>query len=595
VDSDVDSDVTAVHNVTDHLRQHAAGHPGRPAIVTHEGDSISYGQLADRVSALAHHLIDTGCAAGGRLGLWFADGDWIGFATAYFAALASGATAVVLPSDADGRAPRRLADDAGLTATLGALDSSPLGAVAELPHIRSGEEAEGRHSPDRWPTPAGPGAPGGDVIFTSGSTGRPKPVAARQGHLSRLATAYRARPAGPAVLANGFSHSSALGTRVGLLYAVSRGITMATCVPFDAKAFLRLTDRHRAASAVLPAATAHTLLRAVGAEDAPRPGTLRRLRFGADHLNPAVHRELAAALPWCEVLNVYGLTEAGEAHLVITTDDCHLGPGGHPARGTEVRVLADDGSWAAPGRRGVICLRGPLDPMSYVGDRRLSASTWRDGWTVTRDYGWLDRDGRVHIESRGESIARIGGRSIATADVRAALESHPGVAAAAVVPMEHQTLGQTLAAVVEPAQPAEPADADERFDVSDLAQFLRGALPAHAVPPVILPVAHIPLARTGKPSPTAIREIVRRASAPAFGPCETEMEKLVATVWTSVLRLSAPVSRDDSFVRLGGDSMAAVEVLTMLEEELGDEIPSDVIHTARTLGELARGLEGRGT
>jgi acyl-CoA synthetase (AMP-forming)/AMP-acid ligase II/acyl carrier protein len=583
--TDVDSDLTAVRNVTDHLRQHATGHPGRPAIVTHEGDSVSYGQLAGHVSDLAHHLIDTGHAAGGRLGLWFADGDWIGFATAYFAALASGATAVVLPSDADDRTLRQLSDDAGLTATLAGPDSSPLGALADLPHIRSGEEGKG-HSRDSWPTP--PADPA-DVIFTSGSTGRPKPVAARQGYLSHLATAYRRRPDGPGVLANGFSHSSALGTRVGLLYAVSRGITMATCVPFEARAFLGLAGRHQAASALLPAATAHTLLRAVEAEDAPRPGTLRRLRFGADHLNPAVHRALAAALPWCEVLNVYGLTEAGDAHLVVTTDDCDLGPGGRLARGTEVRVLADDGTWAAPGRRGAICLRGPLDEMSYAGDRRLTASTWRDGWTVTRDRGWLDGDGRVRIESRGESIARIGGRSIATADVRAALESHPVVAAAAVVAMEHRTLGQTLAAVVEPAEP------DERFDEADLTAFLRGALPAHAVPPVILPVARIPLARTGKPSPTAIRELVRRASAPAFRPCETEMEKLVATVWTGVLRLSTPVSRDDSFVRLGGDSMAAVEVLTTLEEELGDEIPSDVIHTARTLGELARRLEGRGT
>ncbi len=584
----------AVHDLIDPLRRHAARHPERPAIVTHEGDSVSYGQLADRVSSLAHHLVDSGHAAGGRLGLWFEEGDWIGFAASYFAALASGATAVVLPSDADGRALRLLSDDAGVTATLAAHDTSPLGAVADLPHIRSGAEREGvagaqRSAPPAVPS-AGPNAPG-DVIFTSGSTGRPKPVAASRGHLSRLATAYRARPAGPEILANGFSYSSALGTRVGLLYAVSRGITMATCTPFDARAFLDLAHRHRAASAVLPAATAHALLRALGAEDAPRPGTLRRLRFGADHLNPTVHRELAATLPWCEILNVYGLTEAGDAHLVITAGDCHLGPGGRPARGTEVRVLADDGSWAGPGQPGAICLRGPLEPMSYAGDRRLTASTWRDGWTVTGDRGRLDGDGRVRMESRGEFIARIGGRSIASADVRGALESHPGIAAAAVVAMPHQTLGQTLAAVVETA---EPAGTDTRPVEADLVEFLRGTLPAHAVPSVILPVARIPLARTGKPSPDAIRELVRRASAPAFRPCETELEQLVATVWTRVLRLSAPVGPADSFVRLGGDSMSAVEVLALLEEELGDEIPSDVVLSARTLGELAGALEGRG-
>jgi acyl-CoA synthetase (AMP-forming)/AMP-acid ligase II/acyl carrier protein len=303
-----------------------------------------------------------------------------------------------------------------------------------------------------------------------------------------------------------------------------------------------------------------------------------------------VHRELAAALPGCEVLNVFGLTEAGDAHLVITADDCHLGPGGRPARGTEVRVLAEDGSWAAPGQPGAICLRGPLEPMSYVGDRRLTASTWRDGWTVTGDRGRLDDDGRVRLESRAEFIARIGGRSIATADVRDALESHPDIAAAAVVTLPHQTLGQTLVAVVETA---EPVGAGRHPDEADLMEFVRGSLPGHAVPSVILPVGQIPLARTGKPSPAAIRELVRRASASARRPCETELEKLVATVWTSVLGLSAPVGPDDSFVRLGGDSMTAVEVLAILEEELGDEIPSDVILSARTLGELARGLEGR--
>jgi acyl carrier protein len=223
--------------------------------------------------------------------------------------------------------------------------------------------------------------------------------------------------------------------------------------------------------------------------------------------------------------------------------------------------------------------------MSYLGNRTLTASTWRDGWTVTNDRGRLDEDGRVRIESRGESIVRIGGRSIATSDVRGALESHPGVAAAAVVAMPHPTLGQTLAAVVEPTGSAGP-------EATELAEFLRGTLPAHAVPPVILAVARIPLARTGKPSPDAIRELVHRASAPAFRSCETELEKLVATVWTSVLRLTAPVGPDDSFINLGGDSLTAVEVLTTLEEELGYEIPSHVILAARTLGELARELAG---
>ncbi|GLY04042.1 MULTISPECIES: acyl carrier protein [Actinoplanes] len=51
-----------------------------------------------------------------------------------------------------------------------------------------------------------------------------------------------------------------------------------------------------------------------------------------------------------------------------------------------------------------------------------------------------------------------------------------------------------------------------------------------------------------------------------------------------------PVTADDNFFDLGGDSVAAVEFATLLEDARGDEVDPELVMAARSLAALARSL-----
>jgi thioesterase domain-containing protein/acyl carrier protein len=66
-------------------------------------------------------------------------------------------------------------------------------------------------------------------------------------------------------------------------------------------------------------------------------------------------------------------------------------------------------------------------------------------------------------------------------------------------------------------------------------------------------------------------------------------EKLAA-IWSQSLGLSQADPADDFFA-LGGDSLAAVQLLLTIEREFGRRLPATVLHEAPTLAALARVLE----
>jgi fatty-acyl-CoA synthase len=78
---------------------------------------------------------------------------------------------------------------------------------------------------------------------------------------------------------------------------------------------------------------------------------------------------------------IYGMTEVGgvatatrEAEALSHPDSCGIG-----SIFTEVAVMADDGSLAAPGQQGEIVVRGPGVTPGYFDDPQSTAAAIRDG------------------------------------------------------------------------------------------------------------------------------------------------------------------------------------------------------------------------
>lgn len=140
----------------------------------------------------------------------------------------------------------------------------------------------------------------------------------------------------------------------------------------------------------------------------------------------------------------------------------HPGSVGRPV-GCEVRILAEDGSWAAPGRVGEVFLRVPsIGQPSYLGQGQPLPE--RDGFLSLGDAGYLDNEGYLYLVGRRSEMINVGGVKVYPAEVEHVLSSHPAIFDAAVTGRQHADLGQSVHAMIvlrDPKRPPLVAELDE--------------------------------------------------------------------------------------------------------------------------------------
>jgi bile acid-coenzyme A ligase len=149
------------------------------------------------------------------------------------------------------------------------------------------------------------------------------------------------------------------------------------------------------------------------------------------------------------VHELYAGTE-GQAMTWITGRQWleHPGSVGRPVGGAEMVAFDNQMRPLPPGQTGEIFMRAPAQPgptYEYVGAQRRE----HDGWESLGDLGWVDSDGFVYIADRRTDMIVSGGANVYPAEVEAALEEHPDIAAAVVVGLPDDDLGARVHAIVE--------------------------------------------------------------------------------------------------------------------------------------------------
>ena len=166
----------------------------------------------------------------------------------------------------------------------------------------------------------------------------------------------------------------------------------------------------------------------------------------------------------------------------------------------------------------------------------VSAPQIRDqGYVRTTDLARIDADGFVYILGRSDHAIIRGGFKVLPDDVRAALERHEAVRAAAVFGRNDQRLGAVPVAVVELREAASGVDAD------DLIAFLEPRLARYELPAEIQLVDALPRTESGKAN---LAELIERFADPApESAAESAPES--ASTGPSSPRPSPPSSRRD--------------------------------------------------
>ncbi|HUL32873.1 MAG TPA: AMP-binding protein [Candidatus Eisenbacteria bacterium] len=124
---------------------------------------------------------------------------------------------------------------------------------------------------------------------------------------------------------------------------------------------------------------------------------------------------------------------------------------GRPLCGTEVRIVAPDGSLCPEAAPGEIHVRAPSLFSGYWGARGFQTHSLNDGWHATGDFGFLSGC-ELFVIGRFKDIIIVGGNNIFPEDVEAAVNTLDGIYPGRVVAfgVEDPEIGtQSLAVVAE--------------------------------------------------------------------------------------------------------------------------------------------------
>nr|WSW49047.1 non-ribosomal peptide synthetase [Streptomyces sp. NBC_01001] len=578
--------------VVELFRAQAARTPGAPAL-DGPGGVVTYAELDRRSDAVAAGLLRRGIGREDLVGL-VVDRTPAGVC-ALWGILKAGAAYVPLdPAHPAARTAEILrACGARLCLTQRHL-AEPLGALTPCPLLLAEDLVTG--PPLARPVPPAPALEDlAYVIHTSGSTGRPKGVQIEHRALAGFVRWMTQVCRVDAQTRFGFASSYGFDISCFPLFLpllVGGTVVLAPDAPSRAT-LRRLVTDHRADTLALT--PSHLpLLSDAGAG----AGDVRTLLLGGEPLTPAAVRTARTAFgPDCRIINGYGPTEATVVCLAHVVDDARPTtaatlPIGTPGPYARVDLVTEDGERIGTGaedtgRTGEIVVSGAQVARGYLGPPDGGPSPFTEDEEGSRTYrtGDLGRrlpGGAVEFAGRIDGQLKIAGHRIEPAEIVAVLEARPEVSRAVVaVRRRPHTTTPVLCAYVVPRAdssygpgPNGSGGQGAPHGAPDLPATLRAALtallPAAMVPAHVITVDAIPSTVGGKadfdalPDPFTSAPVVAHDTA---GPAT--LQARVAAHWAAILAVdTARLSAESDFQTLGGDSLALVEMLTAVSDDL---------------------------
>jgi amino acid adenylation domain-containing protein len=566
------------------FRQTALRMPDKPAAV-YNGESISYHTLLQRTEKVAACLVSSGVQCGQVVGICMASS--FDLLVSVLAVLRAGA--VVLPL-VPGEALLRneyLLKDSG--AKLVITDTPvPLTTAAQVTVLPFSTIPDGYTSLQEISlTPDSPAY----LIYTSGSTGTPKGVCLTQGNLHNMIYWFRDYfhflPEDVLPQKTTISFVDAI---VELLLPVTAG---------QSTVYLRTTDDiSRDAFALMDWMTGigATILQLVpsvfdqfsAVTDYHALRSLRALILSGEE----VKQTYAYAF---DIYNLYGCSE-GTASSTIHRYEKGIGTAGtigKPIYNTQVYLLDKYLRPVPAGINGEIYISGESIASGYWQQPALTAERFlvhplqpQGHLYKTGDIGrWTD-DGEIQFLGRADGQLKLRGVRIETGEIAAAMRAMDSIQDVFITVTPHEEEHILTAYLV----------CSDVVTATDIRMFLQDKLPVYYIPACFVVLEEIPRTTSGKVNrqllPAAWENRLRDNHAYEAPVNDTEMK--LAAIWEELLQTGAPIGRNDNFMNLGGHSLSALRMMSVIEKTFQVKILFTDFFAAPTLSRLATIIHAAG-
>jgi len=618
------------------FQEHAKAHPDSPAICAWDA-KFSYAQLDELSSRLAHYLVGLGVVPEMLVPLCFDKSAWT--ILSMLAVLKAGGGCVPL----DATHPKAALVTRVLDVDAKIVLASPTRAYLfeEIaPYVVPVSEA----LLNQLPMADGPACetvrPSNTafIIFTSGSTGKPKGVILEHRAIATSAEAHgSALGVGPDTRFLQFAAYTFDNSLEEIFTTLMRGGCV--CVPSDHDRLNNLVKAINELGVNFMDLTP-TVAAFIRPSDVPN---VRCIAMGGEPLTKEVKDIWGKAVP---LHNLYGPSECS---INCTHNPSAGGPGELANIGRSVGSVSwvvdpSDHNFLVPiGSVGELLVEGPILARGYLNDRGKTQESFIENpmWVSslqsvqnsdknasgspdtrakrrmykTGDLVRYNSDGSLTYLGRKDTQVKLNGQRIELGEIEhqinKLLQSGDQSVVELIATRSGQKTTKELAAFVclkpdgsVPA-PSEdhcimPMSESFQFTATALQESLSTCLPTYMVPSLYIPVTTMPLTSSGKLNRRILRKMAldisdqiittyrlggRSGRAPS-----TQGEKLLQHLWAFILGIDAStIGADDTFFRHGGDSVAAIRLVTAAREK-GYVLTVARIFQTPKLSEMAQSL-----
>ena len=462
---------------------------------------LTYGDLRDGAGAVARRLAGAGLAARrariGLIGLNSAE-----YLLAYYGIMQAGCCAVPMGWKLTPETVEHVLKDAAVEHVYtdekwaGLLEGKvPTELISEAARLQDADRGRGRLNPIADVLAADPAT----ILYTSGSTGFPKGVPLTHGGYiwslrqvgvngGRVMRDEAARVLTAAPL----SHMNALFLAKTV---TAYGATLVLMTSFEARAFLEAAAAHQCS--IL---TAVPTMLALALREYAKPPALdltgvKSVAMGSAPVTEALFAQVRTLFPRAAVANNWGTTETAPAGFGPHPRGLPRPPLalGHPLPEVEVRLEGG-------GDEGELLVRNGAIMPGYLNRDDETRKRLVDGWYRTGDVMRRDADGFYYFVGRTDDMFVCGGENMYPGEIERLLETHPGVAQAAVVPIADEIKGQIPVAFV--VRKAGAAITEDEIKAYALANG-----PVYQHPRFVRFIDEMPLSAANKIDKTLIRRM----------------------------------------------------------------------------------------
>ncbi|MDB9440359.1 amino acid adenylation domain-containing protein, partial [Sphaerospermopsis kisseleviana CS-549] len=583
--------------------------------VVFDDQQLTYQQLNQKANQLAHYLQSLGVGAEVLVGIYLERS--LSMTVALLAVLKAGGGYVPLDVDYPQQRLTYISQDSQISVLItqeSLLNSLPVEGVKVIV-LDQEWEVFNSHSPEN-PVSEVVAENLACVLYTSGSTGNPKGVMLTHGalvnHSSAISETF------------GLTSSDAYGgqsQRVLQFAAFGFDVALEEIFPtwfkggtvvlrptqmFSSFAnFAQFIEQQQITVLTLTSAYWHEWMVAVSQSYSTVPQSLRLLTVGGDTVLPetvTMWQQLVGDRITC--LNAYGPTEASVTAIVYDVrnyqpEKTNTVLIGRPVDNTEIYILDSNLQPVPIGVKGELYIGGERLARGYLNRPELThekfiLNPFKDGkWFdfahqpshylyKTGDLARYLPDGNIEFIGRIDDVVKIRGFRVALGEIESLLVQHPDVICQVVMAREDQPGHKQLVAYVVSDNPS--------LTQNELQSFLKQKLPNYMIPTAFVMMEGLPVTTNGKIDRRALPAPSQEINLSNFVLPNTPTQKLIADIWSSVLG-TTQLGIHNNFFDMGGNSLRAMQVMSLLTETLQIDLPLRYLFENPTVAELAAGFD----